>query len=128
MIICIIDCESCDFSDALLQAGDEGGRTAAQRLTNAIAEDIGRQGIRLSRLFSFWVEMFVDRTSVQAKYVYNGRCTQEQLDAFFNGFSKTSPRCMLIDVVGLEKGSAAMKIDGMSTTRNILSKDLTNLS
>lgn len=112
LIMCIIDTNYCDFSNSLLQAGEDGGRSAAQCLTNAIADDIARQGIRLPRLFSFWIQMFIDRMGAKAKYVYSNRCSQTQLDAFFNGFSQTSPRCMLVDVISQGKGSATVKIDG----------------
>ena len=114
MILCIVDCDYCDFDDPLIRSGEEGGNAVAQRLTSMIAEDIARQKVVLSKHFSFWVKIFVNRQSMQTKYVYSGRCTQEQLDAFFNGFGQTSPRCMLVDIVGKERGSACVKIDGMS--------------
>jgi hypothetical protein len=115
MLLCVIDAEYCDFSDSLLQAGEEGGRTTAQRMTSAIAQDFFRQNIRVSDNFSFWAQMFIDRKNAQMKYVNGGRCTLAQLEAFFKGFTESSPRCMLVDVSGQDKGSAKMKIDGMAS-------------
>ncbi|KAH9482825.1 hypothetical protein JR316_0004925 [Psilocybe cubensis] len=109
LILCIINGDEFVFNRDLLHQGYQGGRTAAQRLTQAIAEQLAGEEIHVFGRLSFWITIYLNRSDLTEDIVGNGICTQEQFHDFLSGFTQASPRFSIIDV-GNNKDALEAKI------------------
>ncbi|KAG7097122.1 hypothetical protein E1B28_004500 [Marasmius oreades] len=108
LIHCVLNGDEIFFSQVFLINGFQGGLRAAQLLTKAIAEYLSTEDLQLFTRISFWVTLFVNKIQLRNTLINQNICTHEQLDAFFSGFTQTSPRFIIVDVAG--EGGADAKI------------------
>ncbi|CAL1701468.1 unnamed protein product [Somion occarium] len=96
-ILCAIDANTNVFNQALWAQGHQGGRHAAQKLTQGIAEYLSQEDVQVFGRLSFWIIMFVDRERLLATLLGSNICTVEQFKSFFVGFSESSPRFLVVE-------------------------------
>jgi hypothetical protein len=111
LILCIIDGNSFLFRPDLLSQGLPGGRQAALSLSEHIADFFSLQGFHALDQVSFWMTIYHSRPLLLDMALRHRLCTKDQLEAFFHGFSMTSPRFSVVDV-GDSKGCVSAKLTG----------------
>lgn len=99
------------FNRNLLSLGQQGGRQAAQQMTQGIAEFLSQEDVQVFGRLSFWITIFLNRRGVLDALLANSGCTAEQFDAFLTGFSQASPRFQIVDV-GTARDAVSTKIKG----------------
>ena len=109
IIVCLLDGDGTIPAPEHLAEGQQGGRRVAQLLINNLldyAANSGRPrtGIRVV------VNLYLNRQGLRATLARNGLCTNQQYDAFWDGFQATGLFCV-IDV-GHSKQAADAKIRG----------------
>ncbi|KAF9557234.1 hypothetical protein CPC08DRAFT_640508 [Agrocybe pediades] len=113
LILCIINGDELVFNRELLTQGYQGGRSAAQQLTQAIAEQLSVEEVHVYGRLSFWITIYLNKVELAEKLSANSICTHDQLQAFlcasFFGFIQASPRFLVIDV-GNSKDALEAKI------------------
>ncbi|KAL4081758.1 hypothetical protein V8B97DRAFT_1863048 [Scleroderma yunnanense] len=109
LILCVVDGDTCIFTESLLKQGHEGGRLAAQQLTKVVAEYLASENIHTLGHLSFWITIYYNRLGLTSVLERHKLCTPEQFEAFVMGFSQTSPRFSLVDV-GYSKDATFSKI------------------
>jgi len=109
LILCVVDGDTCVFTESLLKQGHEGGRQAAQQLTKAVADYLTNEDIHALGRLSFWITIYYNRIGLTSVLERHQICTPEQLEAFMMGFSQASPRFLVVDV-GYGKDATFTKI------------------
>jgi len=109
LILCVINADENVFTRELLLQGQQGGRTAAQHLTQAVAEYLVNEDVHIFGRLSFWITVFYNRLELTDHLKGNDVCTMEQFDAFSSGFSQASGRFLMVDV-GFNKEAVDLKI------------------
>ena len=112
------------FNPSLFSLGEEGGRQAAERLTKCVAEYLLHNHIQPIGKFSFWIYLYLNKQNLHRTVAFEGICTAQQLDEFFSGFSKASPRFLVVDVEYVREALDS-KIKGLSVAS--LSNTLTKI-
>jgi hypothetical protein len=129
LIICVINGDENIFVGGLLAQGHQGGRTAAQHLTKAVAEYLANEDVHIFGRLSFWIVIFYNRLELTELLTSNNVCTMEQFGAFLSvctndvgfiatsssscqGFSQSSARFLTVDV-GHNEEATDSKIKGM---------------
>ncbi|KAK7049651.1 hypothetical protein VNI00_005682 [Paramarasmius palmivorus] len=110
LILCLINGNETFFSKQFLEQGFQGGQSAAQLTTKAIAEHLSREDVQLSGRLSFWVILFINKIQLEYAFATHNICTPEQLDGFLAGFTQASPRFLSVDIRG--EGACEIKIKG----------------
>lgn len=113
LVLCVVDGDSCIFTESLLRQGHDGGRQAAQQLTKIVAEYLTSENVHTLGHLSFWITIYYNRLGLIGVLERHKLCTPEQFEAFVMGFSQTSPRFSLVDV-GYSKDATFSKIAGKS--------------
>ncbi|KDQ64716.1 hypothetical protein JAAARDRAFT_64556 [Jaapia argillacea MUCL 33604] len=98
LILGVFDGNDCVFSDTHIIQGYQGGCQAAQLLTKGIAQHLSNEGITSAGRLSFWVTVFLSKRTLMRSLTAGGKCTEDQLEAFLQGFSQASPRFLIADV------------------------------
>lgn len=80
--MCVINGDENIFTRELLVQGQQGGRTAAQQLTKAVAEYLVNEDVHIFGRLSFWITIFFNRVELTDILKNNDVCTMEQFDAF----------------------------------------------
>jgi len=111
LILCIVNGDELVFNRELLIQGYQGGRTAAQQLTQAIAEHLSKEETQVYGRLSFWITIYLTKSELAEDLSANNMCSQEQFQAFLAGFSEASPRFSTVDV-GYSKDAVEEKIKG----------------
>lgn len=134
LILCIINGDELVFNRELLNQGYQGGRTAAQQLTQAIAEHLSKEETQVYGRLSFWITIYLTKSELAEDLSGNNTCSPEQFQAFLavlcflepfdssdtnstplnpakQGFSEASPRFSTVDV-GYSKEAVEAKIKG----------------
>lgn len=114
--------------DHLIQ-GYQGGRIAAQKLTQSIAEQLSNEEVHVYGRLSFWITVYFNRSELAESLATNNICSPEQFQAFLSvwfthvfvignaetdceqGFTQASPRFSTVDV-GQGKDALEAKIKG----------------
>ncbi|KAF9263548.1 hypothetical protein L218DRAFT_927240 [Marasmius fiardii PR-910] len=109
LIHCVLNGDEIFFSQVYLINGFQGGQRVAQLLTKSIAEFLSQEDLQLFTRISFWVTLFVNKSQLANTLVCQNICTHDQLDAFFAGFTQTSPRFLIVDVAGESSAEAKIK-------------------
>ncbi|KDR83573.1 hypothetical protein GALMADRAFT_653594 [Galerina marginata CBS 339.88] len=110
LILCIINGDDIVFNREHLVQGYQGGRTAAQKLTQAIAEQLSSEEVHVYGRLSFWITIYFNKTELAEDLSANNICSQDQFAAFLNGFTQASPRFSTVDVgYGMEYVEAKIK-------------------
>jgi hypothetical protein len=126
--MCVINGDENIFAGELLGQGLQGGRTAAQHLTKAVAEYLANEDVHIFGRLSFWIVIFYNRLELTDLLTSNNVCTMGQFDAFLSvctndvgflttstspcqGFSQSSARFLTVDV-GHNKEATDSKIKG----------------
>jgi len=109
LILCIVNGDELVFNREFLNQGYQGGRTAAQQLTQAIAEHLSKEETQVYGRLSFWITIYLTKTELAEDLSANNICSQEQFQAFLAGFSEASPRFSTVDV-GYSKEAVEAKI------------------
>ncbi|KAF8222733.1 hypothetical protein L208DRAFT_582297 [Tricholoma matsutake] len=109
LILCVINGDENIFTRELLVQGQQGGRTAAQQLTKAVAEYLVNEDVHIFGRLSFWITIFFNRVELTDILKNNDVCTMEQFDAFASGFSQASGRFLVVDV-GFNREAGDLKI------------------
>ncbi|KAF8640141.1 hypothetical protein AX17_001377 [Amanita inopinata Kibby_2008] len=109
LILCIINGDEKLFVKDLILQGLQGGHTAAQRLTKAIAEYLSKEELHIFGRLSFWITLYINKSELLNTLVAHDICSVEQADAFFAGFSSASPRFLVVDT-GFGNDSVFSKI------------------
>ncbi|KAF9008911.1 hypothetical protein BDQ17DRAFT_1388607 [Cyathus striatus] len=115
LILCVINGDENIFIGKLLSQGCQGGRTAAQQLTKAIAEHLSSEEVHVYGRLSFWITIFFNKSALLEILLGNSICSQEQFEAFLSGFSQSSPRFSLVDVGCNNNDGVESKIRGDGT-------------
>jgi len=130
--LCIINGDELVFNREFLAQGYQGGRTAAQQLTQAIAGQLSSEEVHVYGRLSFWITIYFNKSELSEDLSTHNICTQEQFQAFlavgassypndlsltyhWQGFTQASPRFSTIDV-GLSKDALEAKIKGKYMT------------
>lgn len=127
LILCIVNGDELVFNREFLNQGYQGGRTAAQQLTQAIAEHLSKEETQVYGRLSFWITIYLTKSELAEDLSANNICSQEQFQAFLavcfpqkhplfltsaqQGFSEASPRFSTVDV-GYSKEAVEAKIKG----------------
>ena len=82
LILCIINGDELIFNHELLTQGYQGGRTAAQQLTQVIAEQLSNEEAHVYGRLSFWTTIYLNKTDLAEDLAGNNICSQEQFHAF----------------------------------------------
>lgn len=109
LILCIINGDELLFNREFLGQGYQGGRTAAQQLTQAIAGKLSSEEVHVYGRLSFWITIYFNKSELSEDLSTHNICTQEQFQAFFAGFTQASPRFTTVDV-GPSKDALEAKI------------------
>ena len=131
LILCIVNGDELVFNREFLNQGYQGGRTAAQQLTQAIAEHLSKEETQVYGRLSFWITIYLTKSELAEDLSANNICSQEQFQAFLavcflqnidssdssstlptlQGFSEASPRFSTVDV-GYSREAVEAKIKG----------------
>jgi len=84
LILCVINGDENIFTGELLAQGQQGGRTAAQHLTKAVAEYLANENVHIFGRLSFWITIFYNKLELAGVLKGNSICTLELLDAFLS--------------------------------------------
>ncbi|KAF8192602.1 hypothetical protein BJ912DRAFT_848878 [Pholiota molesta] len=109
LILCVINGDELIFNKDLLAQGHQGGRAAAQQLTQVIAEQLSSEDAHVYGRLSFWITIYFNKTDLADDLAANNICSQEQFQAFLIGFTQASPRFTTVDV-GQSKDALEAKI------------------
>jgi len=109
LILCIINGDELIFNHELLTQGYQGGRSAAQQLTQRIAAQLSNEEVHVYGRLSFWTTVYFNRTDLADDLSANNICSQEQFNAFISGFTQASPRFSAVDT-GPNKEALEAKI------------------
>ncbi|KAF8803669.1 hypothetical protein BYT27DRAFT_7225624 [Phlegmacium glaucopus] len=109
LILCIINGDELVFNRELLNQGYQGGRTAAQQLTQAIAEHLSKEETQVYGRLSFWITIYLTKNELAEDLSASNLCSPEQFQAFLAGFSEASPRFSTVDV-GYSREAVEAKI------------------
>jgi hypothetical protein len=82
LILCIVNGDELVFNREFLNQGYQGGRTAAQQLTQAIAEHLSKEETQVYGRLSFWITIYLTKSELAEDLSANNICTQEQFQAF----------------------------------------------
>jgi hypothetical protein len=82
LILCIVNGDELVFNRELLNQGYQGGRTAAQQLTQAIAEHLSKEETQVYGRLSFWITIYLTKGELAEDLSANNICSQEQFQAF----------------------------------------------
>ena len=82
LILCIVNGDDLVFNRELLNQGYQGGRTAAQQLTQAIAEHLSKEETQVYGRLSFWITIYLTKSELAEDLSANNLCSQEQFQAF----------------------------------------------
>jgi len=82
LILCVINGDELIFNREFLIQGYQGGRTAAQQLTQAIAEQLSAEEVHVYGRLSFWITIYLNKVELADNLVANNICTQDQLQTF----------------------------------------------
>ena len=110
MVLCLIDGDGNIFRKELLELGLQGGRLAAQLLTDRILDYQRRQGQNGGRI-QLWVYVFLNMKGLRQTLVASHVCNQDAFEAFVAGFNQANPRFTINDVHA-GKEAADVKIKG----------------
>lgn len=131
LILCVINGDEFLFKQDLVVQGYQGGRVAAQIITQSIAEYLTNEDIHVFGRLSFWISIYFNRTALKESFIETNYCTPDQFDNFIavsahlfseatlnlsedsQGFIHASPRFLAIDG-GNSKDAAEAKIRGCS--------------
>ena len=83
LILCIVNGDELVFNRELLNQGYQGGRMAAQQLTQAIAEHLSKEEAQVYGRLSFWITIYLTKAQLAEDLSANNLCSQEQFQAFF---------------------------------------------
>ena len=127
LILCIVNGDELVFNRELLNQGYQGGRTAAQQLTQAIAEHLSKEETQVYGRLSFWITIYLTKGELAEDLSANSVCSQDHFQAFLavcflekaptqdlstlQGFSEASPRFSTVDV-GYSREAVEAKIKG----------------
>ncbi|KAF7776060.1 hypothetical protein Agabi119p4_4453 [Agaricus bisporus var. burnettii] len=109
LILCVINGDEFLFKQDLVVQGYQGGRVAAQIITQSIAEYLTNEDIHVFGRLSFWISIYFNRTALKESFIETNYCTPDQFDNFIAGFIHASPRFLAIDG-GNSKDAAEAKI------------------
>ncbi|PPQ66755.1 hypothetical protein CVT24_008712 [Panaeolus cyanescens] len=107
LILCIINGDELIFNREYFSQGYLGGRAAAQRLTQAIAEQLSNEEFHVYGHLSFWTTIFFNKAEIAEDLASNNFCTHDQYQAFLAGLSQASPRFSLVDVAHTKETTEA---------------------
>jgi len=93
LILCVINGNENIFMRELLAQGQQGGRTAAQQLTKAVAEYLSNEDVHIFGRLSFWITMFYNRIELVEILTGNNIYTVEEFEAFLSVGANNLPRC-----------------------------------
>ncbi|PPQ77359.1 hypothetical protein CVT25_010941 [Psilocybe cyanescens] len=113
LILCIINGDEFVFNRDLLNQGYQGGRTAAQHLTQAIAEQLSGEEVHVFGRLSFWITIYLNKAELAEDISGNGICTQDQFQAFLSNIFKSSLVSLKLFVSSLEVSNTALEKDQM---------------
>ena len=82
LILCIVNGDELVFNRELLNQGYQGGRTAAQQLTQAIAEHLSKEETQVYGRLSFWITIYLTKNELAEDLSAHNVCSQEQFQAF----------------------------------------------
>jgi hypothetical protein len=82
LILCVINGDELIFNKDLLAQGHQGGRAAAQQLTQVIAEQLSSEDAHVYGRLSFWITIYFNKTDLADDLAANNICSQEQFQAF----------------------------------------------
>jgi hypothetical protein len=82
LILCIVNGDDLVFNREFLNQGYQGGRTAAQQLTQAIAEHLSKEETQVYGRLSFWITIYLTKSELAEDLSANNICSQEQFQAF----------------------------------------------
>jgi 3-deoxy-D-manno-octulosonate 8-phosphate phosphatase KdsC-like HAD superfamily phosphatase len=82
LILCIINGDELIFDREFLVQGYQGGRAAAQQLTQSIAEQLSTEEVQVYGRLSFWITIYLNKAQVAEDLVGNNLCSQEQFQGF----------------------------------------------
>ena len=82
LILCIVNGDELVFNREFLNQGYQGGRTAAQQLTQAIAEHLSKEETQVYGRLSFWITIYFTKSELAEDLSANNICSQEQFQAF----------------------------------------------
>ncbi|KAJ7283788.1 hypothetical protein C8J57DRAFT_1293585 [Mycena rebaudengoi] len=98
LILCVINGDENLFHGSLLAEGEQGGKLAVQRLTQAIATYLSTEDIHIFGRLSFWITVYFNRAELIDRLIGNNICSVQQFEAFVAGVSQASARFCLVDV------------------------------
>ncbi|KAF8527667.1 hypothetical protein JB92DRAFT_878273 [Gautieria morchelliformis] len=109
IVLGLIDGDGNIFRKELLELGLQGGRLAAQLLTDRILGYQQRQDQSGGR-FQLWVYIFLNMKGLQQTLVASNVCNQDAFEAFVTGFNQANPRFTINDVhAGKEAADVKIK-------------------
>lgn len=97
LILCAINGDEFLFKKELIVQGYQGGRLAAQIITQTIAEYLANEDIHVFGRLSFWINIYFNKTALKEFFLEAHYCTPDQFDDFIAGFTHASPRFLAID-------------------------------
>ncbi|KAJ7591209.1 hypothetical protein C8J56DRAFT_935005 [Mycena floridula] len=97
LILCVINGDQALFKPEYLAQGEQGGAEAAQHLTKVIAEHLSTEDVHIFGRLSFWITIYLNKRDYLKWLVAEDICNADQFNAFLAGFSRASPRFLMID-------------------------------
>jgi hypothetical protein len=97
LILCIINGDELVFNREYMVQGYQGGRAAAQQLTQRIAAQLSCEEVHVFGRLSFWITIYFNKAELAEDLSANNICPLEQFHAFITGFTHASPRFTTVD-------------------------------
>jgi hypothetical protein len=82
LILCVINGDEFLFKQDLVVQGYQGGRAAAQIITQSIAEYLANEDIHVFGRLSFWINIYLNRSALKESFLETNYCTPDQFDNF----------------------------------------------
>jgi hypothetical protein len=82
LILCIINGDELVFNREYMVQGYQGGRAAAQQLTQRIAAQLSCEEVHVFGRLSFWITIYFNKAELAEDLSANNICPLEQFHAF----------------------------------------------
>ena len=82
LILCIINGDELIFNREFLLQGYQGGRAAAQQLTQRIAAQLSNEEVHVYPRLSFWITIYFNKAELAEDLNANNICPLDQFHAF----------------------------------------------
>lgn len=82
LILCIINGDELVFNREFMLQGYQGGRAAAQQLTQRIAAQLSSEEVHVYGRLSFWITIYFNKAELAEDLSLNNICPLEQFHAF----------------------------------------------